>query len=270
MSKIAVAAGRRNPGINHELWLAMQSAYDRYKNASAALVALQAVPLDAVVGAKRESRIEAAASLQRTAFENYIEARLQLSEGLLSTSNVDPMDPQISDGPLLWRGITMPAKILAAVVAAFLLPATFGLGYLAHKQIQSPGLEAENNRLNRALDQTRKQMQVLALQVKALKSTNQGRARSASVTRIKTRKFRLGQAPALSVASGGRRTLRSQPSVAIRERTLGEQHYFVMPQKHSDSQRADWRLNVVPSWRRFGGESDMAPTSHSSPHAGME
>ena len=228
ITKIGTAAGRDNPGSNHELWLEMQGAYNRYKNASAALDALTAMSLDTVVTSERDSRIEAAGSVQRTAFENYIETRLQLSECLLSKNNAEPMESEVSERA---RGIRISARVIVAALAALLFPTAFGLGYLVHEHRQSPGLQAASDESNLTLNQTRKQLQALADQVEALKATNQGRARPTRAAPIKS--GRPGQTSARSLAKGGRRG-RSHQKVVIQAQRHRERHYLVTPQKHSE------------------------------------
>src|ERR1700730_16284551 len=71
----------------HELWLVMQAAYHQYKNASAALEALASTVQDEIRSRDPDLQLAMAVEQQRATFENYIEARLQFSEFLLSGEN---------------------------------------------------------------------------------------------------------------------------------------------------------------------------------------
>src|SRR5215469_2890920 len=64
----------------HDLWLAMQAAYNKYRNASEVHESLGLRLQGADPSAGAGLQIESAASEQRSAFENYIEARIQFTE----------------------------------------------------------------------------------------------------------------------------------------------------------------------------------------------
>jgi hypothetical protein len=173
-------------GTQHELWLAMRSAHDRYQSASAALDALTAMSPAGVASPERTLQIEAAASEQRAAFESYIEARLQLSEYVLSkqspqppktTTSQDTADDLIGElvgEPKFSRGVIL------AVLAAFLLPSAFGLGYLIHAHKQTRDLAAARDAANAALEETRNEVQKLTRRVEQLKGASPPTVRTAS------------------------------------------------------------------------------------------
>jgi hypothetical protein len=170
---------RDDPGGEHHLWLSMQAAHRLYKQASATLDALTAMAPRSDHSVERDLQIEVAAVEQRTAFENYIEARLQLSEFLLSKQM--PVDPAVSraTGPASTTGSPRRLVVLA-IAAAFLLPTAFGVGFLAHERQRTSQLDAERNETIVALNQTRALAQELSRRVEALKAANKVAARPAT------------------------------------------------------------------------------------------
>jgi hypothetical protein len=64
----------------HELWLSMQSAYDKYRSASDLLTAAASRMPIPISSAEESPRMTTLTVEQRAAFESYIEARLQYSE----------------------------------------------------------------------------------------------------------------------------------------------------------------------------------------------
>jgi len=64
----------------HELWLSMQSAYDKYRYASDLLTAAASSMPVPISSADENPRMTTLTAEQRAAFESYIEARLQYSE----------------------------------------------------------------------------------------------------------------------------------------------------------------------------------------------
>jgi len=219
MTTTGATAGNDDPGSGRELWLAMRAAHNRYKNASAALDALTAASLDSVAS-EWNLHIGAAAEVQRNAFEDYIEARLELSECLLSKKNSEPMFPEAA-GQRSGSGTRFSGRVVLAVAAVCLFQAAFGLGYLAHERRQGSGLEAARDETNPTLNQTRKQVQALARQVAALEATNQDGAQARSVSAAATPK---------------RTTARSHQKLA-RLKKRGERHYrefTAMPRRHPE------------------------------------
>jgi hypothetical protein len=80
----------------HELWLAMRSAYDDYQEASEALDAVASRGPISISCRDRVHGIESLAAKQRIVFEKYIEKRLEYSEFVRDRSDLDV--PQLS-GP---------------------------------------------------------------------------------------------------------------------------------------------------------------------------
>ena len=151
---VATTGRDSDPGNQHELWLAMQAAHQRHTNA-------------AMAGDAQE---------QRAAFEAYIEARLQLSECLASRPNVGPerAAPEAASG-FSWSGVTRVGMVYLGILAIFLLPASFGLGYLVHERRLSRDPELPHKD-DAKLGQVLLQVQTLAQQVEALTAANRAPA----------------------------------------------------------------------------------------------
>ena len=138
------AAPNQGPAIDHELWLAMQAAHDRYKNTSATLDALTAMSPAGDSSPECRLAIDAAAAEQRAAFESYIEARLELSESMISQRAGPPFAEEgIEKGAApFWRDPRVSrALLVAAAAAALILPATFRVGYLEGKRREARDIE---------------------------------------------------------------------------------------------------------------------------------
>jgi hypothetical protein len=73
----------------HELWLAMRSAYDDYQEASEALDAVASRGPISISCRDRVHGIESLAAKQRIVFEKYIEKRLEYSEFVRNRSDLD-------------------------------------------------------------------------------------------------------------------------------------------------------------------------------------
>ena len=240
LTEIDPAAGRDAPGGEHDLWLSMKSAHNRYKDASASLDALTAMSPAGVDSAERNLQIEAAAAEQRTSFEDYIEARLQLSEFMLSRLSPQPEEaeePQAPDprpGGGSRGGLLVSRIAVLAVVAAFLFPTAFGLGFLAHERRRTRDLEAARDEANQELKQMRTQIEGLAGRMEALKAAT--RSVSAAVAGIRASRVRAVKVPARAPApSGGRVARNHQELVQLEKR--GERTYrefTLTPSKQSE------------------------------------
>jgi hypothetical protein len=105
----------------------MQAAYHEYKNSSATLEALASSVPREIRSRDPDLQLEMAAEQQRVTFENYIEARLQFSEFLLSGENGEFASVGISNDSERWTGPGQPDSTgfwngfttSRAVVAAF-------------------------------------------------------------------------------------------------------------------------------------------------------
>jgi hypothetical protein len=169
------AAGRDAPGGEHQLWLAMQAAHKQYRNASTALDALTAMSPGEFPSSERNLQIEMVAAEERASFENYIETRLQLSELLLSRRMIEPVHPAVSTdtAQLAAHRPGISAMAALAVLAAFLFPTAFGIGYLARQRNQVRHLEEARDELSTTLSQTRTEVQGLARKLETLKTVRQ-------------------------------------------------------------------------------------------------
>src|SRR4029077_12955303 len=120
----------------------------------------------------------AAAAEQRTAFEDYIEARLQLSEFMVSklspqpTEAGDPQEAGERPGSGSIGGHQVSRIAILAVVAAFLFPTAFGLGFLAHERKRTRDLETARDQATAELNQIQKEIQGLTGRMEALKAAN--------------------------------------------------------------------------------------------------
>src|SRR5436190_9906565 len=127
----------------HELWLAMQAAYTDYMNASLA-IEIATSNEDGVVDGS--SRLEAALE-QRTAFENYLEARMQFLEFRYDRDNAGigrvaaaknggdlsaPDEEQV--GRRRWTELSISRLSTTAVIVALLCTTAFSLVYVARAQ----------------------------------------------------------------------------------------------------------------------------------------
>jgi hypothetical protein len=228
---------RDDPGGEHHLWLAMQAAHKAYKQASATLDALTAMTPRNAHSVERDLQIEVAAAEQRTGFENYIEARLQLSEFLVSKRM--PVDPAVSQA-LDQAPVPGPAPrlVVLAVGAAFLLPTAFGVGFLAHERKRTRELNAEHNQITAALNQTTALAQDLTRRVEALKAANQTAARkaAASILAARTDRARAVRKAPVKAQSAAAKVARShQDLVQLQKR--GDRIYrefTLTPEKHSE------------------------------------
>ena len=134
----------QGPAIDHELWLAMQAAHDRYKNTSATLDALTAMSPAGNSSPECRLAIDAAAAEQRAAFENYIESRLQLSESIISRHAGPPFAENGLErgGARFWKDPRISrALLVVAAAAALLIPATFRVGYLEGERREARDIE---------------------------------------------------------------------------------------------------------------------------------
>jgi hypothetical protein len=161
----------------HELWLVMQAAYHQYKNASAALEPLASRVPSEIGSRDPDLQLAMAVEQQRATFENYIEARLQFSEFLLSGENGELASVGISNAKErwtgsgqpestgFWNGFTTSRPALMVVAAALLLPIAFSLTYMAHEQRHVRDLDLVRGAMTEMLNRDSKQSQSSALRL---------------------------------------------------------------------------------------------------------
>lgn len=179
----------------HELWLAMQAAHERYQGASVLLdsLATTSSEIDAPVSNPEFSRV---AAMQRAAFEKYVEARLQLSEVMLSEQYAKQREPIV---PQRSRGISVNSRnvLLAAVVGLMVLFA-IEVRALAEARGHNRELERGLTATSAALNQKKDQIAALAEQLESLKASNATMVRS--IGRLRSEQTRVAQRTTRQVA----------------------------------------------------------------------
>jgi hypothetical protein len=123
-----LAVDQKRQRAAHKLWLAMRAAHDRYQSASATLHALSEDAPDDPRAWEAGPQLDRAAEEQRTAFEAYIESRLEFSEFMLSEGDQNAAGPKGFYG----RGKRLKPRFL--VLAAALLFPTVSVISLIHEQ----------------------------------------------------------------------------------------------------------------------------------------
>jgi len=141
-------AGRRS--TEHELWLAMQAAYQKYRDATEALDVTASQLQSAISPPEMGLHLETATREQRTAFEEYVEARMEFAEFRYDQNR---FGAQGFAGPNAFEGSPGPGQeggkaasrplskisrlaLPAAAVALFCTTA-FSLAYVARERTQT-------------------------------------------------------------------------------------------------------------------------------------
>ena len=173
------APDQRN--VEHELWLAMQAAYNKYMSTSAALEVATSRLHRAIPSADGSLGIEVAASEHRTAFENYIEARMQFAEfrcdrnntgrcGLAGSAAEDHCTVLTQEDPAsgLGSGSKVSRLALPAAVVALLCTTAFSLAYVVRERKQIRDSEAARDQISAMLTQTRDDIQSVVRKIDAV------------------------------------------------------------------------------------------------------
>lgn len=188
-----MTSGRENHGsevpdqrkAEHDIWLAMQAAFKKYRNASAALEFVISQLRGAVPSSEGSLRLEAATSEQRVAFENYIEARVQFVECRCDANCVRTRglaDPNTVGGSSAaseensagasWSEIKIPRLALPAVVTALLLcTAALSLDRAVRERRDVRDANTARDAIRLTLNQTRDDVQALARKLDAVNAT---------------------------------------------------------------------------------------------------
>jgi hypothetical protein len=172
----------RNP--EHERWLAMQAAYQKYISLSAALDLLSSQILDETSCMDEWRRIERVASEQRNAFESYVEARMQYSEFQLDRDKARIENSQCSDTARItalpsemqsprWAGFTDWRLPIRAAALALVCVTAFSLVSLVRDRVRLRDSAATRNEIRAAVTQTCAGLQALMRKIDALSSTHQ-------------------------------------------------------------------------------------------------
>ena len=173
--------GRDQRNAEHELWLTMQAAYNKYRNASSELDVAAAQPLGV-----ENRHIETATSEQRSAFENYIEARMQYSEFRCDQNNArsrsfgnsqtvgDSTVPSEGGIPRKgWTGSTISRSALATVVVVLLCINDLSVAYLMRFLGFAYGARTNRDEIGATLNQARNDIQTLGEKIDAMNVTQQ-------------------------------------------------------------------------------------------------
>jgi hypothetical protein len=265
----------------HELWLVMQAAYHQYKNASATLEALASTVPREIRSRDPDLQLEMAAEQQRVTFENYIEARLQFSEFLLSGENGELASGGISndierstgpgqpDSTGFWNGFTSSRRVVAA---ALLLPTACILTYLVNEHRHVRDLDLVRGALTEMLNRDSKQSQSPALRSPVSNMTPEVAIQPVPAQRVRPDR----QAAARTGVEGGTwravRPLPSEPQRRIRDVPQPATKSRAIPQRQSTSARAE-RVGSIASNShavvRLGGDAErnyyrftLTPSSH--------
>jgi hypothetical protein len=148
----------------NELWLAMQAAHDQWMNATEVLHDLTIDAPGDFPSTDETLRNAKAVEEQRSAFEEYIEARLAFSEfvydrnsGMGPSAGADSKQPFHEMAPGSWSVRTTPKLALLALAVVPLCPVVFGLAYLAHERKHVQELSAARDAMSAMLNQARRQ-----------------------------------------------------------------------------------------------------------------
>jgi len=173
------APDQRN--AEHDLWLAMQAAYNKYMETSAALDVAVSELQRAIPSGEGRLGIETAASENRTAFENYIEARMQFAEFRCDRNNAgrrssaDPNAEEDCTGrkPVCgsWSGSKIPRLALQAAMVALLCTTAFSLAYAVRERSQIRDSDAERDQISAMLSQTHDDIQAVVRKLNGVNVT---------------------------------------------------------------------------------------------------
>jgi hypothetical protein len=194
----------------HELWLAMQAAYNKYRDASSELDVAAVQPSGA-----ENLRIETATSEQRSAFENYIEARMQYSEFRCdqndARSRSSGSSKAVEGSTVLseerppcryWTRSTISKPALATIAVVLLCINDLTLAYVMRIWGFVYGAGTTGDEIGATLNQARNDIQALGQKIDAMNVTQQvlirapafappapARLRGGSVTKAAEQKF---------------------------------------------------------------------------------
>jgi hypothetical protein len=169
----------------HQLWLAMRSAYDDYRDASETLdVAASRVPIS-ISSPARLRGIEALAAKQRVEFERYIEKRMQYSEFVGDRSSLTAMHGSVQrtagdsttpkqrqDEPALWLGrVTSWIAVGAALLCT--------MAFILREQKRIHDLDVARDEMSASLNRTRDDLHSLSRRLSALNVPHQLASRKA-------------------------------------------------------------------------------------------
>jgi hypothetical protein len=194
--------GTEGRNAEHELWLAMQAAFNHYRNASAALDAVSPLPPGPDDLEDESIPVERLAAEQRAAFESYIEARMQLAEFLRDRR--EPAPPGDDEDTDRWSrtASAMFRQAPLAVAVALLCTTVFSLGSLGRERMRVRELEAARDGMTATMNQTRDAIQALVSKLDSLDAARRPAIREAAERPPAPVRPRLSSAPKRAVKPG--------------------------------------------------------------------
>ena len=265
-TQIPEAPGQRN--TEHDLWLAMQAAYYEYRNASAALDDVASQLQGANPSAEGSLRIEKATSEQRTAFENYMEARMQFVEFRCDQNNARTLgftDPNAVGGSTglveekspfwSWPGLRSSRLALPAAVAALLCTTALSLVYAVHERVRVYDAGAARGEIGATLNQARDEIQALVRKIDGVNVTQQFAIRESNAPTAPVHLRRnLVTKTAKRKPTGEERWRRTQaPPSATQERSnIVRKHQKLIHPVQNFGARSYWTF-MLPVSRQFQG-----------------
>ena len=145
----------------HELWITMQTAYGRYKHASAVLETMVSSKSGDVPLEDETLSVELAADKQREAFENYVESRLGFSDFSHTRARCEVPDREPKAAGRTWPALGGVSLTVAGMVVTLFGTMTLGATYLAHMHQKLRDLNESRNELIATLNQTRDRISVI-------------------------------------------------------------------------------------------------------------
>jgi hypothetical protein len=231
----------------HELWLAMQAAYTDYMNASVAVEIATSNEQGVVDGSRR---LEAALE-QRTAFENYLEARMQFLEFRYDRDSAGigrvaaaknggdlsaPDEEQVGRRP--WTALSISRLSTTAVIVTLLCTTGLSLIYVARAQRQIQDSNKARDDISAHLKQARNDVQVLLRKIDAVNGTRQCLVPEATNTSDPTALSRMLEGKPPGKGNGG----------PIRVLSMS-------PEKWNATSISKWRGEVGDHAQNVGGRS---------------
>jgi hypothetical protein len=235
----------------HELWLAMQAAYTNYRNALVAADVDSSQGQLGVSSIDQGSSSEMAVREQRTAFENYIEARIQFVEfkcdqnhpGAGPWVTLKPTEDSRGTGKEKAACWALAAFSLArlthpAVVVALLCATALSLLYVASEQKQIRDSDLARDEINAELKQARDDVQALVRKIDAGNATREGTIRES---------IKASDAPVLA------RTAEGKPAGPGRWRRI--RMLNLAPEERSRMTTSKWREDLADHPQNVGGRT---------------
>jgi hypothetical protein len=155
----------------HELWLVMQNAHERYRTAS---LALDLSAANEQCESNEPSSDASAVMEQRTAFEQYVEARLQFSEFMLDQRPAEPsVLARSSDASSSLTGYLRTGRQRLTFLAGALI-VTYAMicsaAYVVRERRIVHDFEQQSRQMDTLLDQTTRDVETLGQRLDVIRS----------------------------------------------------------------------------------------------------